>query len=66
MYKDLDSYVVFALDGVESDCVATCRIIMPGISYADAASIGRVCVAPRWRGKGLGSELVHRALCFAT
>lgn len=44
--------------------VAYARLLEPGVKYADA-SIGRVITALAWRGRGLGHELVRRALAAA-
>jgi ElaA protein len=62
-------------DGVDRDCrhlwaqdggeiVAYLRLIPPGIKY-DEAAIGRVIVAQRMRGTGLGKELMRRGLAAA-
>lgn len=45
----------------EREPVACARLLEPGAKYADA-SIGRVVTAPAWRGRGLGHELVRRAI----
>ena len=42
--------------------MAYTRLLPPGVSYPDAASIGRVVTAPAARGKGLGRELMQRSL----
>lgn len=62
MYKDLDSYFVYGLDKNSGECVATCRILKPGVSYPDAASFGRVCVAASQRRNKLGKFLLQKAL----
>lgn len=41
--------------------IACCRLLAPGVKYAEA-SIGRVCTAHSQRGKGLGIEMMQRAL----
>jgi ElaA protein len=42
--------------------VATSRILMPGESYPDASSIGRVLTADSVRGLGLGRMLMHHSI----
>ena len=43
---------------MENELVAYCRLIPPGISYAEA-SIGRVVTSPAHRKAGLGRELMQ-------
>ena len=40
---------------------AYARVVQPGVKYAEP-SIGRVITVPQARGRGLGREVVHRAL----
>lgn len=64
-YLDLDDKDYFAKHltcFLHHESVAYCRILAPGISYADAASIGRVVNAKSVRGWGIGRELMQRAL----
>lgn len=42
--------------------VAYARLVPPGVSYPQAASIGRVVSSPAHRGKGLGKALMKEAL----
>ena len=65
VYSDLDnkdqhSHHLMAWDG--DTLAAYTRIIPYGLSYADAMSVGRVVVAPPFRGKGLGYELMNRSV----
>jgi len=53
---------LWAQDGGE--IVAYLRLIPPGVTYEQAA-IGRVIVAQRMRGTGLGRELMRRGLAAA-
>lgn len=46
----------------ENRLVAYTRILPPGISYPDAASIGRVITASSARNEGLGKELMLRSI----
>jgi ElaA protein len=50
---------LWATDGGE--IVAYLRLIPPGVKYSEAA-IGRVIIAQRMRGTGLGRELMRRGL----
>lgn len=49
------------------DLAAYTRLVPPGISFAEA-SIGRVVTSPRYRGKGIGLELMQKSIaqCLAT
>ncbi|HEY1556004.1 MAG TPA: GNAT family N-acetyltransferase [Kofleriaceae bacterium] len=63
-YDDLDGLDraarhIWASDG---DAIAAyLRVLPAGAKYAEVC-IGRVVVAPVWRGTGLGKELMRRAL----
>ena len=70
-YPDLDSEKnqldrhteTLHLLGYQNDeLVAYLRILAPGQSYADYASIGRVATAKQARGTGLGHELLSKGL----
>ena len=41
--------------------IAYARLFSPGIKFEDA-SIGRIVVAPQYRGQGLGQKLVQRSI----
>jgi ElaA protein len=58
--KDLKSFHLTAWEG--DSIVAYSRILPPGISYSNAASIGRVVTSPSARGQRLGKELMSRSL----
>jgi ElaA protein len=58
--KDLKSFHLTAWE--KSSIVAYSRILPPGISYSNAASIGRVVTSPSARGQRLGKELMSRSL----
>jgi ElaA protein len=67
VYQDVDGLDprcrhLWAHDG--GDIVAYLRLIPAGVTYAEAA-IGRVIVAQRMRGTGLGKELMRRGLAAA-
>lgn len=64
LYQDVDGLDplarhVLAHDGLE--LVAYARVLPPGTRF-DVTSIGRVVVAPRARGSGLGRRLMEEAL----
>jgi ElaA protein len=42
--------------------VGVCRILMPGIAYPDACSIGRVANSSDFRGKGFGKSMMANAV----
>jgi ElaA protein len=58
--KDLKSFHLTAWEG--DSIVAYSRILPLGISYSNAASIGRVVTSPSVRGQRLGKELMSRSL----
>lgn len=45
--------------------VAYARVLDPGVKYAGDASIGRVITTPAGRGRGLGREVMRRAIAAA-
>lgn len=58
--KDLEAFHLMAW---ESDSlIAYARLLRPGISYPDAASIGRVCVAASSRRKNSGKLLMQKSI----
>lgn len=63
--KDKKSMHLMAWQG--DDLAAYTRLVPPGISFAEA-SIGRVVTSPRYRGKGIGLELMQKSIaqCLAT
>lgn len=58
--KDFDSYHFTGTDN--KLLVAYSRIIPPGISYNQAASIGRVVTSPGVRGQSVGKQLFQKSL----
>lgn len=64
-YQDLDGKDFKALHLIgtlESKVLATARLLPKGVSYPDAASIGRIVVHPSLRGQNLGRKTVELAL----
>jgi ElaA protein len=64
-YQDLDGKDIKAMHliGTLDDTVfATARLLPVGVSYPDAASIGRIVVHPSLRGQDLGRKTVELAL----
>ncbi|MEL6863832.1 MAG: GNAT family N-acetyltransferase [Bacteroidota bacterium] len=49
-------------DEETGDLLAYARLLPPGISYAQYASIGRVITSPLARGKGLGKVLMNESI----
>lgn len=47
----------------EQRLIGTLRVVPPGVTYAECA-IGRVAIAPAYRGMGLGRDLMESALNF--
>jgi ElaA protein len=50
------------LDDREGRMLAYCRLLPPGVSYPDHASIGRVISRAAHRASGLGRQIMLRAL----
>ncbi|MFN3918001.1 MAG: GNAT family N-acetyltransferase [Flavobacteriales bacterium] len=57
--KDKYAYHLFCME--DDKALAVCRILPPGISYAEI-SIGRVATELTCRKTGLGKSLMHEAL----
>ncbi len=55
--KDQSSYHLLCYDEAE-ELVAYARLLPKGLSYKDAASIGRVVNSAKVRGKGIGKQLM--------
>ena len=58
--KDPLSFHLMGWD--DSELIAYTRLIPKGISYPDAASIGRVVIAPSFRRKNIGKQLIAKSL----
>lgn len=58
--RDLDALHVLGWDG--DRLVAGARILGPGAWVFAEPAIGRVVVAPEWRGKGLARALMREAI----
>ena len=61
-HKDPLSYHLWGADN-NGNVVAYARIVKPGVSYQEV-SIGRIIVAPEYRGSGMGVELMEEAFKF--
>ena len=64
-YQDLDDkdLKAYHFSGWQDDkVVAYTRLLAKGISYEDAASIGRVVTAQSVRGKNMGKELMKNSI----
>lgn len=60
-YKDQDAYHLYFKSGTE--IAAYLRILPAEISYQQA-SIGRVLVKKKFRGRGLGLKMMEKAISF--
>ena len=60
--KDCEERTRHLLGYREQELVAYARLLAPGVSYPEFASIGRVIVAPQARGSRLGNQLMERAI----
>ncbi len=58
--KDFQSYHITAYE--KNNLLAYSRIIPPGISYTNAASIGRIVTSPSARKQKLGKMLMNNSL----
>ena len=58
--KDLQAYHCMAWD--DDQLVAYTRLLPPGVSYPNEASIGRVLTSAAARGHNLGKELMTRSI----
>jgi len=58
--KDLKCYHLLGWEN--GNLAAYTRLVPPGISYPDAASIGRVVTSPSARKKGIGKILMEKSI----
>ncbi|MDX1341986.1 MAG: GNAT family N-acetyltransferase [Reinekea sp.] len=58
--KDQNAWHVLAYR--QGELVGTARVLMPGVSYADACSIGRVANRIDQRGRKVGQQVMQRAV----
>lgn len=68
LYKDLDgvdklSHHIYYTNN-KNEIIATARIIPPGLTYPDMASIGRVLVAMDFRKFKIGREMMEKSIDF--
>jgi ElaA protein len=61
--KDKKCYHLICRDG-KGDVMATSRILPPGISY-EYTAIGRVVINKKYRGQGIGHEMMERCIQFS-
>ena len=65
VYQDCDNkdFTSYHLTGsIENEIIAYSRIIPPGISYPEAASIGRVVTAFQVRKQSVGKQLLKKSI----
>ena len=60
--KDQDAYHVCLVQG--DQLIAYTRVLGPGTSYEDYASIGRVVNHPTFRKKGYGKSIMESSITF--
>ena len=60
--KDTNGLHLFAY--YNTDLIAYARILKKGIAYKEYVSIGRVVVAPKYRTKGYGHQLMEEAMAL--
>jgi ElaA protein len=58
--KDQEAFHIMAWE--QERIIAYARLLKPGISYPDAASIGRVCVSISFRREELGKLVVKKSI----
>lgn len=64
-YEDIDGYDdkashLLIYDG--ETLAGYLRLFSPGVKYEHEASLGRIVVAPEYRGTGLGSKLIKKGI----
>lgn len=68
VYADIDGLDPQCLHGLarsaDGALAAYARVVPPGLKFEEPA-IGRVIVAPAWRGRSLGAALMHEAIAAA-
>jgi len=62
--KDLELQTHHVIGYLDNKIVAYTRILAPGVSYSDYASIGRVIVDKTCRGMNVGNELMERSMAL--
>ncbi len=58
--KDIEARHVYTK--VNNEIAAYCRLLDVGLSYSDAASVGRIVTHPHFRGKGYGHQLLVESI----
>jgi ElaA protein len=65
LYADIDGLDLQCLHGLgcgaDGSLAAYARVVPPGLKFTEPA-IGRVIVAPAWRGRSLGGVLMREAI----
>lgn len=59
--KDIDAIHIYLKN--KNDIVAYLRVLSPGVSYEEA-SIGRVLVNKKYRGKGYGRQIMQEGIDY--
>jgi ElaA protein len=61
-YKDQNAMHLLGIEG--NELIAYLRFLPKGIAYPDDASMGRISLAPRHRGTGLGKLMMKKLLDY--
>lgn len=59
-----DQHAIHIMGKSGDKIIAYCRVFRAGDYYSDAASIGRVLVIDKYRGKGVGRDMLRKALAL--
>jgi len=58
--KDIEARHLYAK--IDNEIAVYCRLLKVGVSYDNAASIGRIATHPNYRGKGYGHQLLVESI----
>jgi len=62
--KDFEPQTHHVMGTIDEKVVAYTRVLAPGVSYNDYASIGRVIVDKSCRGMNVGNDLMERSMAL--
>jgi len=62
--KDFESQTHHVMGTLDEKIVAYTRVLAPGVSYSEYASIGRVIVDKSCRGMNVGNDLMERSMAL--
>lgn len=67
VYQDadgMDNKAIHLCGYFDYSLIAYCRIFPPGIIEPEQCNFGRVAVSEKWRGRGIGKEVVIQTQAF--